>query len=153
MIWPQLWHINDDEKKCLLIIKSIEFLAACNFCRLEGINISQLFGWPQLPKDIPCFDSCNQRWLQESKERKGSWRNIFSLYLARPLLLVTAHTPAKKISINTYVAVSMTSLLPHTVAQPTQWRFLRKNLSQLVIFVIELALTWSWGDKNRAQFQ
>ena len=37
---------------------------------------------------------------------------------------------------------SMTSLLPHTVAQPTKWRFLPKNLSQLVIFVIGLAFTW-----------
>ena len=36
---------------------------------------------------------------------------------------------------------SMTSLLPNTVAQPTKWRFLPKNLSQLVIFVIELAFT------------
>ena len=44
--------------------------------------------------------------------------------------------------------VSMTSLLPHTVAQPTKWRFLPRNLSQLVIFVIELAFTWVWGDKN-----
>ena len=43
---------------------------------------------------------------------------------------------------------SMTSLLPHTVAQPTKWRFLPKNLSQLVIFVIGLAFTWVWGDKN-----
>ena len=42
---------------------------------------------------------------------------------------------------------NMTSLLPHTVAQPTKWRFLPKNLSQLVIFVIELAFTWSWVDK------
>ena len=37
--------------------------------------------------------------------------------------------------------VSMTSLLPHTVAQPTKWRFLPKNLSHLVIFVIELTFT------------
>jgi hypothetical protein len=36
--------------------------------------------------------------------------------------------------------VSMTSLLPHTVAQPNKWRFLPKNLSQLVIFVIEMRL-------------
>ena len=36
---------------------------------------------------------------------------------------------------------SMTLLLSHTVAQPTKWRFLPKNLSQLVIFVIELAFT------------
>ena len=28
----------------------------------------------------------------------------------------------------------MTSLLAHTVAQPTKWRFLPKNLNQLVIF-------------------
>ena len=32
----------------------------------------------------------------------------------------------------------MTSLLAHTVAQPTTWRFLPKNLNQLVIFVIGL---------------
>jgi hypothetical protein len=43
---------------------------------------------------------------------------------------------------------SMTSLLAHTVAQPTKWRFLPKNLNQLVIFVIELAFTWSWVNKN-----
>ena len=36
---------------------------------------------------------------------------------------------------------SMTSLLAHTVAQTTKRRFLPKNLSQLVIFVIELAFT------------
>ena len=47
---------------------------------------------------------------------------------------------------------SMTSLFAHKVAQPTKWRFLPKNLSQLVIFVIGLAFTWVWGDKNRAQF-
>ena len=43
---------------------------------------------------------------------------------------------------------SMTSLLPHRVAQPTKWRFLPMNLSQLVIFVIELVFTWSWVNKN-----
>ena len=48
--------------------------------------------------------------------------------------------------------VSMTSLFAHKVAQPTKWRFLPKNLSQLVIFVIGLAFTWSWDNKNRAQF-
>jgi hypothetical protein len=31
--------------------------------------------------------------------------------------------------------------LAHTVAQPTKWRFLPKNLNQLVIFVIELEFT------------
>ena len=35
----------------------------------------------------------------------------------------------------------MTSLFAHKVAQPTKWRFLPKNLSQLVIFVIGLAFT------------
>ena len=48
----------------------------------------------------------------------------------------------------TTINSSMTSLLPHTVAQPIKWRFLPKNLSQLVIFVIELAFTWSWVNKN-----
>ena len=46
------------------------------------------------------------------------------------------------------IDISMTSLLQHTVAQPTKWRFSPKNLSQLVIFVIRLACTWVWGDKN-----
>ena len=41
----------------------------------------------------------------------------------------------------TYLYGSMTSLLPHTFAQPTKRRFLPKNLSQLDIFVIEHALT------------
>ena len=48
---------------------------------------------------------------------------------------------------------SMTSLLPHTVAQPTKWRFLPKNSNQLFISIFELAFTWLWVDKNRTQFQ
>ena len=40
-----------------------------------------------------------------------------------------------------HVCNSMTSLFAHKVAQPTKWRFLPKNSSQLVIFVIELAFT------------
>ena len=44
--------------------------------------------------------------------------------------------------VSTYNNTSMTSLLPLTVAQPTKWRFLPKNSSQLVIFVIGLAFTW-----------
>ena len=44
--------------------------------------------------------------------------------------------------------VSMTSVLTHTVAQLTKWRRLPKNLSWLVIFVIGLAFTWSWVNKN-----
>ena len=34
------------------------------------------------------------------------------------------------------------TFLLHKVAQPTKWRFLPKNSSQLVIFVIGLAFTW-----------
>jgi hypothetical protein len=41
----------------------------------------------------------------------------------------------------TYIRHSMTSLLTHTVAQPTKGRFLPKNVNQLVIFVIGLAFT------------
>ena len=52
-----------------------------------------------------------------------------------------------------YIKVSMTSLFAHKVAQLTKWRFLPKNLKQLVIFVIRLAFTWSRVDKNRTQFQ
>ena len=53
-----------------------------------------------------------------------------------------------QLSVPCTIDTSMTSLLLHTVAQPTKWRFLPKNLSQLVIFVIELAFTWSWVNKN-----
>ena len=46
----------------------------------------------------------------------------------------------------------MTSHLVHTVAQPTKWRFLPKNLNQLPsYFVIGLVFTWSRVEKNRAQ--
>ena len=41
----------------------------------------------------------------------------------------------------THTYLSMTSLFAHPVAQPTKWRFLTKNLSYLVIFVIGLAFT------------
>ena len=43
---------------------------------------------------------------------------------------------------------SMTSLFAHKVAQLTKWRFLSKNLNQLVIYVIGLAFTWSWVDQK-----
>ena len=56
-------------------------------------------------------------------------------------------------NVNENIYISMTLLLAHTVAQPTKWRFLPKNLNQLVNFVIEPAFTWSQVDKNRAQFQ
>ena len=38
---------------------------------------------------------------------------------------------------------SMTSLMSHTVAQPTKCRFLPKKFNQLDMFVIQLAFTWS----------
>ena len=40
--------------------------------------------------------------------------------------------------------ISMTSLFAHNVAQPTKWRFLSNNLSQLVIFVIEQLGNWKF---------
>ena len=46
-----------------------------------------------------------------------------------------------KIFNGKYINNSMTSLFAHKVAQPTKWRFLPKNLNQLVIFVIGLAFT------------
>ena len=39
------------------------------------------------------------------------------------------------------LTVSMTSLFKHKVALYTKWRFLPKNSSQLVVFVIGLAFT------------
>ena len=63
------------------------------------------------------------------------------------------HFHLKSLFCHLRALLSMTSLLAHTDAQRTKWRFLPKNLNQLVIFVIELAFTWSRIDKNRAQFQ
>ena len=57
---------------------------------------------------------------------------------------------------NNFVIVHLCTIawphLPHTVAQPTKWRFLPKNLSQLVIFVIVLWFTWSWKFDSQSQF-
>ena len=53
-------------------------------------------------------------------------------------------------TIGTIIRHRMTSLFAYKVAQPTKWRFLPKNLNQLVIFVIGVVL---WVDKNRTQFQ
>ena len=58
----------------------------------------------------------------------------------------TVKFPVKNMKVNN----SMTSLFAQKVAQLIKWRFMPKNLSQLVIFVIGLAFTWVWGDKNRA---
>ena len=81
------------------------------------------------------------------KNRRSRSRNSYILFLLhlQPGLFAVQFT--------TYIMfISMTSLFAHKVAKPTKWRFLPKNLSQLVIFVIGLAFTWVWGDKNRAQF-
>ena len=48
---------------------------------------------------------------------------------------------ANKNSDELALKVSMISLFAHKVAQPTKWRFLPKNLNQLVIFVNGLAFT------------
>ena len=55
----------------------------------------------------------------------------------------------------TFILISMTSLLAHTVAEPTKRNFLPKNLSQVVIFVIELAvhLIMSYQKSPKFDFQ
>ena len=58
-----------------------------------------------------------------------------SFYYCYHRIWVTQKNCKKK----TWTLVSMTSLFAHKVAQPTKWRFLPKNLNQLVIFVIGLA--------------
>ena len=40
--------------------------------------------------------------------------------------------------VGSYYCISMTSLFAHKVAQPTKWRFLPKNLSQLVFLWLDL---------------
>ena len=67
----------------------------------------------------------------------ASWdiaKQAFSIYL---LMYIPPICYFRGQSMN----ISMTSLFAHKVAQPTKLRFLPKNLSQLVIFVIELGFT------------
>ena len=66
----------------------------------------------------------DQQFIKRCTIMTLSWQNLCSIYT------------------KDYVENSMTSLFAHKVAQPTKWRFLPKNLSQLVIFVIGLAFTW-----------
>ena len=54
---------------------------------------------------------------------------------------------------NTRPQVSMTSLLPHTVSQPTKWRFLPKNLCQLVIDWTCVHLIMRWQKSPKFDFQ
>ena len=71
---------------------------------------------------------------------------IWSLFMfgrAVGLIWLSATYSPDKWTIDPWITPgSMTSLFAHKVAQPTKWRFLPKNLSQLVIFVIGLAFTW-----------
>ena len=60
---------------------------------------------------------------------------IFKSYMPSQRYELTC--PPKDFTMGT----SVTSLLAYKVAQPTKWRFLRKNLSQLVIFGIGLVFT------------
>ena len=76
-------------------------------------------------------------WLSNSEQKLGiPFGNCFQQF------------PIKCWGTGFILYISMTSLLAHTVAQPTKWRCLPKNLNQLVIFVIELEFTWSWVHKN-----
>ena len=78
---------------------------------------------------------CTTRLLFRSDDRVKRETICNVVFLNYTIILVT-------------YLVSKTSILLHTVAQPTKWRLLPKKLSQLVIFEIQLAFTWSWVDKN-----
>ena len=84
-------------------------------------------------------DYCENLILEPSRFR--------SLKSPTVVLTGTCENSAGRNSVERYCLatgfkVSMTSLLPHTAAQPTKWRFSPNSLSQLVIFVIGLAFTW-----------
>ena len=104
----------------------------------------------------------NNKWcLQCRHEREISLLNRLHLYSrlwlaskmtseiwTRQTNPVSSKKQQKHLPNKSCKYVSMTSLLANTVAQPTKWRFLPKNLNELVIFVIELVFTWSWVNKN-----
>ena len=70
---------------------------------------------------------------------------------------------SKQITSNSIVSSKHLYYYCVRLAWPQLWRrqlhrqpnggFLPKNLNQLVIFVVRLAFTWLWVNKNRAQFQ
>ena len=75
-------------------------------------------------------DYCENVILEPSRFR--------SLKSPTVVLTGTCENSAGRNSVERYCLatgfkVSMTSLLPHTAAQPTKWRFSPNNLSQLVI--------------------
>ena len=83
-------------------------------------------------------DSISRLRITEIMKKEGhdppDMHSYYALQLFMPILKISII----RWQIHTF---SMTSLLPYTVAEPTKWRILLKNLSQLVIFVIELAFT------------
>ena len=87
-------------------------------------------------------DSISRLRITEIMKKEGhdppNMHSYYALQLFMPILKISII----RWQIHTF---SMTSVLPHTVAEPIRWRFLPKKL---VIFVIELAFPWSWVNKN-----
>ena len=100
---------------------------------------------------------CFQKWksMLQNKGRKTNWGWNYTLVATKSnrwrymwwFRFQQTECMLQRWSLHS-LPTSMTSLLPQTVAQPTKWRFLPENLSQLVNFVNEHAFTWSWVDKN-----
>ena len=116
------WEVNEVAR--VTLIKKFNQKS----CNLQFLNLRIDFTLKKKEKIFTRFSSIKKNWIA----------NFYHFLFPGFSRVGTAST--------TYI--SMTSLLAHTVALPTKCRFLPKNLSQLVIFVIELAFTWSWVNKN-----
>ena len=91
---------------------------------------------------LPCCDLVYQNHCIWSQAVDVIWA-LFMFGRAVGLIWLSATYSPDKLTIDPWITPgSMTSLFAHKVAQPTKLRFLPKNLSQLVIFVIGLAFTW-----------
>ena len=94
--------------------------------------------WPNGPKCL---------MMQHRKTVAQQWRGddgggdaICRNFPLAPLIICRPLHKADKFHTKSYLAKHDLTFA-HKVAQSTKWRFLPKNLSQLVIFVIGLAFT------------
>ena len=123
--------INNGDPNIQRTVKVIQVLNNAINCYKNKVNQEDII------ENKDYFD--NYEDLSGSENESNEYADKDTDYVPQKELL--KRKPIKKKTTDN-TKVSMTSLFAHKVAQPTKRRFLPKNLSQLVIFVIGLAFTW-----------
>ena len=142
-------HYNNFKKKKNIFcacenMKKTSSKKAHNWPKLSLAQTFSTANWPKTsPNIIFCF------------KKNVSLRDFYVMIFCRITKMALLNTFAcwnstildlsitMLMTTTTYLVISMSSLLAHKVAQPTKWRFLN---------MIGLSFTWSWVDKNEAQF-